>query len=93
MKDWESGKAEPEMEHLETLSEIYVCPVGWFFLDSPPKEDLPLSFRGLSKPKDKLESLSQRTLRRFIELARWTVEILRQSAHLHLRLKLQTTPG
>lgn len=78
---FESGEVEPEMDHLETLSEIYECPVGWFFLDFPPKENLPLSFRGLLKPKNELGSLSQRTLRRFTELAHWTVEIIRQTGH------------
>lgn len=76
---WEAGRAEPELAHLETLAEIYACPVGWFFLDSPPPERLPLSFRGLAKPQEQLESLSQRTLRRFMELAQWTVETLRKS--------------
>jgi transcriptional regulator with XRE-family HTH domain len=31
---WEAGTAEPELVHLETLAEIYACPVGYFFLDS-----------------------------------------------------------
>jgi Zn-dependent peptidase ImmA (M78 family) len=76
---WERGTAEPELAHLETLSEIYACPVGWFFLEAPPDEKLPVSFRGLAKPREKLGSLSQRTLRRFMELAQWTVETLRSS--------------
>lgn len=76
---WEAGEAEPDMEQLETLAEIYCCPVGWFFLESRPTEKLPVSFRGLSKPREQLDSLSQRTLRRFMELAEWTVETLRNT--------------
>ncbi len=79
LQTWEAGSAEPELAHLETLAEIYACPVGWFFLQSPPAEKLPVSFRGLTKPQEQLESLSQRTLRRFMELTQWTVEILRTS--------------
>jgi Zn-dependent peptidase ImmA (M78 family)/transcriptional regulator with XRE-family HTH domain len=79
LTSWEDGTAEPELAHLETLSEIYACPVGWFFLEAPPDEKLPVSFRGLAKPREELGSLSQRTLRRFMELAEWTVETLRKS--------------
>jgi Zn-dependent peptidase ImmA (M78 family)/transcriptional regulator with XRE-family HTH domain len=77
--DWEAGIAEPELAQLETLAEIYVCPVGYFFLESLPVERLPVSFRGLAKPQEQLQSLSQRALRRFMELAQWTVEMLRKT--------------
>ena len=76
---WEEGVSEPELAQLETLAEIYACPVGYFFLESPPDEPLPVSFRGLTKPPEQLQSLSQRSLRRFMELAQWTVETLRQT--------------
>jgi len=76
---WEEGVSEPELAQLETLSEIYACPVGYFFLESRPDELLPVSFRGLTKPPEQLQSLSQRSLRRFMELAQWTVETLRQT--------------
>jgi Zn-dependent peptidase ImmA (M78 family) len=76
---WEGGTAEPELAHLETLAEIYACPVGWFFLQAPPEEKIPVSFRGLAKPRAHLQALSQRTLRRFLELAEWTVTTLRKS--------------
>ena len=79
LENWEAGRAEPELAQLETLAEIYACPVGWFFLDSRPVEHLPVSFRGLSKPREHLSSLSQRSLRRFMELAQWTVETLRKT--------------
>jgi len=79
LKDWEAGKAEPELAQLETLAEIYACPVGYFFLESPPDEPIPVSFRGLAKPQEQLHSISQRTLRRFMDLVEWTVEILRST--------------
>lgn len=92
---WEAGTAEPELTQLETLGEIYACPVGWFFLQSPPAEKLPVSFRGLTKPAGQLESLSQRALRQFMQRARWTVETLRKSEqawHVSIR-PAQVTPG
>lgn len=36
LEDWESGIATPDLAQLETLSEIYGCPVGFFFLEKPP---------------------------------------------------------
>ena len=77
LKRWEQGLEEPDLTHLETLAEIYVCPVGYFFLPEPPEEQLPLSKRGLSSDK-KLSPLSVQTLRRFYELAEWTVAIIEE---------------
>jgi len=75
---WEKGQGEPSMGQLETLGEIYICPVGYFFLDSIPEKRLPLSFRGLSEEKEtQLSSLTLRTLERFSDLARWTVDLIR----------------
>ena len=61
---WEEGRSEPTLAQLETLAEIYVCPVGYFFLESPPEVSVSLSFRGLSdeKRKDVLSSLTLRSL-------------------------------
>ncbi len=79
LMQWESGSAQPELEHLESLAEIYVCPVGYFFLKEPPKETLPLSFRGLSPEKqNKLKPLSQQTLHRFLDLADWTSMLIEE---------------
>ena len=36
LENWEQSLASPDLEHLETLSEIYGCPVGYFFLPEPP---------------------------------------------------------
>ena len=79
LQEWERGTSEPDLEHLETLSEIYVRPVGHFFLIEPPKESWPLSFRGISRDKeDKLSPQSRQTLRRFLELAEWTALMLEE---------------
>ncbi len=77
LRQWERGASEPDLEHLESLSEIYVCPVGYFFAPEPPQESFPLSFRGLSPEKEgKLSPLSRQTLRRFLELAEWTISLI-----------------
>lgn len=80
--DWEAGRAEPELAPLETRAEIYTCLVGYFFLESPPPERLPVSCRRLAKPQEQLRSLSQRMLGRFMELAEWMVETLRTTGQL-----------
>jgi Zn-dependent peptidase ImmA (M78 family) len=74
LAEWEAGESKPELEHLETLAEIYHCPVGYFFLDKAPDEPLPLSFRGLAREKvEKLASTTRMALYRFHELAQWTI--------------------
>jgi len=30
IQQWENGAAQPSLEQLETLSELYVCPVGYW---------------------------------------------------------------
>ena len=76
---WESGARLPSLAELETLAEIYMCPAGYFFLDSVPEEELPLSFRGLTESEKALSPVTQRCIRRFMELAQWAVRILRES--------------
>jgi hypothetical protein len=39
----------PTLAELETLSKIYACPFGYFFLDSPPDERLPFWHRKQGK--------------------------------------------
>lgn len=34
---WEEGLEEPDLEHLETLSILYGCPLGFFLCDRLPK--------------------------------------------------------
>lgn len=71
IRAWESGEDVPTLEDLETLGELYDCPVGYFFLDSPPQEEAPiLDYRGVAP--EKLQNLSyesRRQLRRFTRLA------------------------
>ena len=78
LKRWEEGESVPYLEHLETLSEIYRCPVGYFFVQQLPERRFPFSFRGLSADKDKLSFLTQRSLYRFLELADWLVNLIEE---------------
>src|SRR2546421_542555 len=48
LASWEAGRSAPELDSLETLGKIYVCPVGWFFLDRLPREPKRLDFRGVT---------------------------------------------
>jgi Zn-dependent peptidase ImmA (M78 family) len=74
---WESGDEEPALEHLESLSQIYVCPVGHFILPSLPAVRPLLSFRGLAPEKSRESRLFlQQTLHRFLELAEWTASLV-----------------
>jgi len=57
--EWEHAKAAPTLSDLQSLAEVYDCPVGYFFLDSPPEEKQPLDFRGLTA--EKVEALSYET--------------------------------
>ncbi len=75
LTEWEEGKAEPELVHLETLAQIYHCPVGYFFLDEMPEEEIPISYRGLSQDKQ-LSYTSHTSLRRFYELANFTIDLI-----------------
>ena len=76
---WEQRESEPDLKELETLAEIYVCPVGYFFLDQTPRERLAMTFRGLAKDRQSLSPLTHRTLERFSELTDWTVDLLRKT--------------
>jgi len=84
---WEQGKEEPELEHLETLSEIYNCPVGYFFLSEIPRESLPFSYRCLSKDESSLSESTIRGLLRFHKLARWTVYLI-ESLNLEWEVRI-----
>lgn len=75
LAEWEEGKGEPELVHLETLANIYHCPVGYFFLDKVPKEEIPISYRGLSQDK-KLSYTSHSSLRRLYELANFAADLI-----------------
>lgn len=92
LEQWEKGETEPELEHLETLSELYVCPLGYFFLPAPPQEQQALSFRGLAQEKqNRLKPISHQTLRRFLDLAEWTASVI-EEAGIDWPIKLERSP-
>jgi Zn-dependent peptidase ImmA (M78 family)/transcriptional regulator with XRE-family HTH domain len=79
IENWELGKGSPNLEHLETLSEIYGCPVGYFFLDTAPPRRFPLSYRGLAPDKEKhFNPLTEQTLRRFLDLSEWITTLIEE---------------
>lgn len=79
LENWERGSEPPELEHLETLAELYGVPLGYFFLHEPPKLILPLSYRGLASEKEgRLSPLTQQTLRRFVDLSDWIAALLEE---------------
>lgn len=77
---WEHGLSEPSLEDLEVLSDIYECPVGYFFLERPPKKAPSLDFRGLASAKEEevLSPTTKRALRRFVHTAEWIVSLIRE---------------
>jgi len=79
LESWEEGMGSPNLEHLETLSEIYGCPVGYFFLEKLPERRFPLSYRGLAPGKEeRFSPLTQRTLRRFLDLTEWITTLIEE---------------
>ncbi len=42
LADWESGTAAPTMRQLEEYAQATHTPVGYFFLDKPPVETVPI---------------------------------------------------
>ncbi len=79
LENWERGLAAPDLEHLETLSEIYGCPVGHFFLHQLPVSTFLLSYRGLASEKEgRLSPLTRQTLRRFLDLSEWMAALLEE---------------
>ena len=61
--DWEAGKAAPTIKQLEDLAKKTHTPIGFFFLESPPEDVLPIrDFRtvggGVKRPSpDLLETI------------------------------------
>lgn len=43
LKDWRSGEKKPTFSQIERTSKATGIPLGYFFLDTPPKEDLSLT--------------------------------------------------
>ncbi len=75
---WESGKESPTLQDLETLGELYDCPVGYFFLELPPPQTPPrLDFRGMSLEKlSHLSYESRLQVRRFTRLVDYAVSLI-----------------
>lgn len=66
---WEELREAPTLADLEDLAEIYDCPVGYFFLDSPPDAEPALDFRCLASEKtDVLSYETHLRLREFLRL-------------------------
>lgn len=65
VRGWEDGNVTPSLADLRRLAQLYVCPVGYFFLGSPLREARQLDFRGLGPDKE-LSYESHKTLRRFL---------------------------
>lgn len=42
LEAWERGEAKPTLKQLERLAKTLHVPVGYFFMDSPPKESIPI---------------------------------------------------
>ena len=79
LEQWEKGLASPALEHLETLSEVYGYPVGYFFLRELPQLPFPLSYRGLAEGKEScLSPHTRRTLRRFLRLTEWIAFLIEE---------------
>ncbi len=78
IESWEAGKQAPALRHLEALSQIYVCPVGWFFLPDIPADSALLDFRGVA-PGARIGASGMQTLRRFQELADWAEDVAIQT--------------
>ena len=74
---WEAGESEPNLENLEALARLYVCPVGCFFLDRIPEESLKLDFRGVSE-EGAIGGPGRQTLARFLEFVDWTDEVAKE---------------
>jgi Zn-dependent peptidase ImmA (M78 family)/DNA-binding XRE family transcriptional regulator len=86
---WETGEDAPALQDLENLGELYDCPIGYFFLDVPPKEDLrPLDYRGISSEK-KLSYESLMPLRRFSRLVDLASNLV---TSMNLRWELSMEP-
>jgi Zn-dependent peptidase ImmA (M78 family) len=44
ISDWIDGSGEPTLRQVEELAQATMTPLGWFFLDKPMVEELPIPF-------------------------------------------------
>jgi Zn-dependent peptidase ImmA (M78 family) len=42
IQEWAAGQSKPTLRQLETLAKATLTPLGFFFLDEPPKEPMPI---------------------------------------------------
>ncbi len=70
IQSWERGTFAPSFDELRKLSEVYDCPLGYFFLEAPPATaQISLDYRGLDETKtDRLRYETRRQLRQFVRL-------------------------
>lgn len=70
LDDWQSGERLPTFKQLETFAHKTMTPLGYFFLDAPPEEKLPIpdyrtvSDRPVGRPSPNLLETLQVMLRR-----------------------------
>jgi len=83
---WERAREAPGLSDLQNLAEIYDCPVGYFFLDSPPEEKQMLDFRGLTA--ERIDALSYETHVHLSELLRLTDYLASLVENLNLQRKI-----
>lgn len=44
LRQWVSGQSQPTLHQLESLARLTLTPLGFFFLDEPPEEPLPVPY-------------------------------------------------
>lgn len=70
LDDWQSGERRPTFKQLETFAQKTMTPLGYFFLDAPPEEKLPIpdyrtvGDRPVTRPSPNLLDTVQVMLRR-----------------------------
>lgn len=86
IRAWEQAREAPALSDLQNLAEMYDCPVGYFFLDSPPEEKQTLDFRGLTA--EKIDALSYETHIHLSEFLRLTDYLASLVENLDLQRKI-----
>ncbi|RJX35048.1 MAG: ImmA/IrrE family metallo-endopeptidase [Desulfarculus sp.] len=80
---WISGESQPTLRQLEYLAKVTLTPLGFFFLDKPPQERLPVPYfrtlgdNGPSRPSPDLLETIQSMQRRQL----WKREFLKEQGN------------
>ncbi len=83
---WLTGKTKPTLRQLEKLANATAIPLGYFFLDEPPQEDLPVPLlrtqgvKGIRQPSPDLIEVAYTMQRR----QAWMHEYLQELGHERL---------